>query len=68
MPTAKQRFDSRVQKQAISTMETIIKKLKAGRMEIKNQGFWRSMPGHYSFKIDVINLEEIHDSSEDVQE
>jgi len=68
MPTAKQRFDSRVQKQAISTMEMIIKKLKAGRMEIKNQGFWRSMPGHYSFKIDVINLEEIHDSSEDVQE
>ena len=49
-------------------MEMIIKKLKAGRMEIKNQGFWRSMPGHYSFKIDVINLEEIHDSSEDVQE
>ena len=68
MPTAKQRFDSRVQKQAISTMEMIIKKLKAGRMEIKNQGFWHSMPGHYSFKIDVINLEEIHDSSEDVQE
>lgn len=68
MPTAKQRYTNGIKKEAISTMEMIIKKLKAGRMEIKNQGFWRSMPGHYSFKIDVINLEEIHDSSEDVQE
>ena len=65
MPTAKQRYTNGIKKEAISTMEMLIRKIKAGKMEIRNQGFWRGMPGNYTFKIDVTNLEEVEDSSED---
>jgi hypothetical protein len=65
MPTAKQRYDNAQKKQAISTMEMIIKGLKNGTIEIESQGMWKSLfKGKYSFKVIFKNMKEYVEESE----
>lgn len=65
MTSIKKRMDARQNKEAISTMEMIIKGLKSGTMEIETQGIWPTLfRGKYSFKVIFKNLKEYSEPSE----
>lgn len=59
MTSIKKRMDSKQRKEAISTMEMIIRGLKNGTIEIETQGIWRALyAGRYEFRTVFRNLRE----------